>query len=133
MKRDDLFEASCAVFEKLSDIEKKPVEIAMHLFDWNKRERLIVSAFIDETRKADWIRIASKVPENLHKLAFLFFEHLDATHPILRQFAIDIVGALVDNCNVDALRAERLIALCTDGDDEALAGEARHWADMLRD
>ena len=133
MKRDDLFEAACAVFEKLSDIEKKPVEIAMHLFDWNKRERLIVSAFIDETRKADWIRIASKVPENLHKLAFLFFEHFDATHPILRQFAIDIVGALVDNCNVDALRAERLIALCTDGDDEALAGEARHWADMLRD
>ena len=40
-------------------------------------------------------------------------------------------GCLTDD--VDALRAERLIALCTDGDDEALAGEARHWADMLRD
>lgn len=132
MKHGDLFEASCAVFENLGNIPTKPIEIAVHLFEWGKRERLIVSAFIDETRKADWMRIAAKVPEDLRKLACLFFEHFDATNPVLRQFAVDVAGALVDNCNVDALRAERLVALCASDDEDALADEARHWADLLR-
>ena len=132
MKHNDLFEASCAVFEKLGDIAKEPITIAMHLNDWGKRERMIVSVFADETRKADWLRIASKSTENLRKMSIIFFEHFDASNPILRQFAADLAGADVELLNADALKADAFIALCAEGSDEAVSAEAKQWAEMLK-
>lgn len=108
MKSDDFFAASETLFSSLAQIPTTAIELAVRLGDYAKQERMIAAIFLDETRKAEWLKMAAKSPAALRSLGVAFFSHFDGKNPVLRLFAVDFLNALLENCNIDAVRAETL-------------------------
>lgn len=127
MKADDFLRASTCVFQNLKNLPKSDLEIALSLTDSPKQERLIKTALIDDTRKADWIFIAKK--NNLLKpLGTVFFNNIDLENPICIDFSSEIVSALLDNHNADAKKADLWMDAAQNNDLNTLKSEISWWS-----
>ncbi len=131
MSQNTFVEASISVFEDLEAVPQTALEIALCLQNQNKNERLILTAFIDDARRADWFYMARK-STSLRSLCALFFDHFTPENPVIRAFSADLVMALVDNHNADAMMAETWQNAIENNLLDKLATEARKWADFCK-
>lgn len=131
MSQKTFVEASISVFEDLEAVPQTPLEIALCLQNQNKNERLILTAFIDDARRADWFYMARK-STSLRSLCALFFDHFTPENPVIRAFSADLVMALVDNHNADAMSAETWQTAIENDQFDVLADEAPKWAEFCK-
>lgn len=124
-------EASRRVFAEQGALAHAPLEIALSLQAAEKNDRMVMSAYIDDVRKGDWIYLAKKY-NLIRPLCAVFFENFEAENPVIRNFSLDIVNALVELANADALLAERWGDAVQNLDIDALRADARQWADFCR-
>ena len=129
MHADAFVAASESVFSRLDAIPPTALELALELQARDKNERLILSAFLDDARRRDWVIMARKFNAT-PALARIFFAHFDPDNAIVRAFSNDLVHALLEHHNADALRAEAWDMAVEAEDLDALRTEAKYWAEI---
>lgn len=131
MSHDAFLRASEKIFAQLPKLPDNPLEIALQLQAKDKNERLILSAFIDDARRADWLFVAHKARAT-RSLALAFFQHFPPTNPIAQTFSSALVLKLVDVDNADAVRAEIWQNAVDENDPKTLERETPYWIDFCQ-
>lgn len=124
MKHDAFIAASERVFQ--SPLPQNAIDVALSLQSADKSDRMILTTFIDDARRADWFHVARKA-NALKSLGAIFFAHFDAQNPLLRAFSADFVTTLLENCNADALMAQTWCDAFDAEDIETLTTQASSW------
>ena len=140
IRRDNLFlrdmpldifaETSINVMHALAGLPNTPLDIALLLQAQDKNKRMVLSAFIDETRRSEWFKLARK-SGRFWDIAGEFFKHFVPENAVLREFSLSIVTSMLDNDNVDAKLVERWIDACESEDLERLKGECEKWITLV--
>lgn len=126
MKHDAFVSASMRVFSKLSALPSAAIDVALALQSADKPDRMIMTTFIDDSRRADWFHVALKA-NALRALGGVFFAHFSADNFLVCIFSVDLVNALLENCNADALMAQNWCDAFDAGDTAALCEQAAMW------
>ena len=126
MPIDEFQNASLNVFQNLKNLPKTALEMALSLPDSEKNDRLIKSAFIDDARRADWIYVAHK-NGRLKQLSGVFFKKIDMENPLCISFCSDLMTALLDHFNADAVKADDWFEHAKNNDISALQADILYW------
>ncbi len=131
MPASDFIEASERIFQTQEQLPKSALELALQLQECSKRDRMILSALIDDARKADWIWLAHK-SNAIKQLGTSFFEHFCTDNPLIIALSENIVELLLENYNANAMMAEEWMQAAADDDKEAMQRNALQWADFCK-
>ena len=126
MNSEAFVEASHHILQILENLPDTPLQLALDLQNYDKNERMILSAFLDDTRRHEWFKLARK-SGRLKMLAADFFAHFVAENPIIRTFGVGLMTVLLENCNADASQAEHWYELCDTEQIELLQAESAKW------
>ena len=132
MSPENFVSASLRVFSEQASLADTPLQIALSLQSADKNDRMLMSAYIDDARRGDWIYLAKK-SNSLRALCACFFEHFVPENAVLRAFSMDVVNALVALANADALLAEHWIEAVERNDTDALRADAPKWCVFCRE
>ena len=126
MSQENFVNASMRVFGGQEALADTPLQVALSLQSADKNDRMVMSAYIDDARRGDWIYLAKRF-NVIRQLCACFFEHFVAENPVIRNFSMDMVNALVELANADALLADRWGEAFERGDLDALRADAPKW------
>lgn len=124
MKHDVFIAASERVFA--SALPNQAIDVALMLQNVDKADRMILTAFIDDVRRADWCHVARKA-NMLKHLGAVFFAHMDVENPLHRTFSAELVTNLLENCNADAILAQDWCDAYDADDIQAMRPQISTW------
>ena len=130
LSRDELADGIAAVIGKMSEMPDSAYKIAQTLADESPVRRLIIAAFIDDTRRNDLLRQICKL-DLIRDFAARFFAHFVPDHALLREFSSALVPALLENCNVDALLAQNWLDACDSENIAQLQADLKQWQTLF--
>ncbi len=131
LSRDELADAVAAVLAKMAELPDSAYKIALSLQDESPARRLMLAAFIDDTRRSDLLRQACKL-DLIRDLAARFFAAFVPEHDVMREFSCALVPVLLENCNVDAMLAQNWLDACDSENIAQLRGDLTKWQSLFR-
>lgn len=126
MPQESFVQASLRVIEGFGAMPGTAVELSHLLQSRDKNERMILSAFLDDARCAEWFRLARRFGV-LRDLALQFFGHFNPENPIQREFSVKLVTVLLENENADALLTDEWLVACDSDDADVLRTLLPTW------